>query len=242
MSRSNRSNSVNEKSKLATLDDIQGIMMELKNDLVKSFKDEISRLELRLDTLDSRIENLEKYVDNCRLSQNKQQLEIDEMKSAILQLDFFKAEVFKEIEERESRRNNIMIYGLSEANMGTLSNNKDCDVNKINELLSYFGHCDIKLSECRRVGKIVNGKTRPLKVVLPSQDIKRTILNQAKSLKNSDKFRRVFIHQDRTKMQQQEWFDLRKELEMRKQSGEDVVIYNGKICPRSSLRNFPRRF
>ena len=88
------------------------------------------------------------------------------------------------------------------------------------------------------LGRVVSGKLRPIKVILSDRSSKAVILRKSRDMRMSDDFKRVFISNDRTKLQQPEWSELRKELVCRKELGEDVVIYNGKLASRSSLKIF----
>ena len=55
-----------------------------------------------------------------------------------------------------------------------------------------------RVIECRRIGKIQHGKTRPIKVKLASSDSVSHILRKAKVLKTSERSKMTFIGPDRT--------------------------------------------
>jgi hypothetical protein len=55
-----------------------------------------------------------------------------------------------------------------------------------------------RVVECRRIGKIQDGKARPIKVKLTSSDAVSHILRRAKVLKTSERNKMTFIGPDRT--------------------------------------------
>ena len=81
-----------------------------------------------------------------------------------------------------------------------------------------------------RVGRLIEGKLRPVRVVIKSLDGKREILARAKHLKEHDKFKRMFISPDLTRKQQEVDKTLRVELKRLREGGEpEAKIKAGKI-------------
>ena len=235
-SKATRSTAANaNEEKLATLTDIHEIVNKLKTDLLESLKDDIRRVECRINSIETRIANVELSLTNFYNIQQKQQNEINEIKSS---MNNFKSEILDEIADRESRRNKLIVFGIPEHDSGSVLERKDKDEITIRDIFKTLGFDTTDFDDAHRVGKIVTGKVRPLKFSLRSTKEKDSILRKAKLLKNHDRFKRVFISSDKTKRQQDEWRELRKELIDRRNSGEDVVIYDGKVCQRSSLKDF----
>jgi len=89
--------------------------------------------------------------------------------------------------------------------------------------------------QVRRVGKVRQDMKRILRVNCGDERTVKTLLMRAKSLKTSYDFRTVYIGRDLTLQQQREERILREELERRRRSGQNVVIYRGKICDKSEI-------
>ena len=78
-------------------------------------------------------------------------------------------------------------------------------------------------------------KCRPVKVVLKDTDTKMRILRKARNLRKSDKFKKVGISADKTLKERQADKVLVDERNRRREEGEDVVIYRGKVVTKQSL-------
>ena len=97
---------------------INGIQ-QLKDDILISITLQFSNLTSCIQALDSRIGNLESSLDNFRTIQNKQQAEINEIKHTLVNVELSKAEFLDEVQDRERRRNKIVLFGLPEQVSGT---------------------------------------------------------------------------------------------------------------------------
>ena len=233
-----RSNSLNLDTTPATLKDILGITNDLKCEILRSLKAECALLGNCLQDLESRIGNLETSIESFRTVQNKQEMEINEIKQSLSEIRLSKSEILDEMEDRDRRRDNIILFGLPESDEGTISERRAHDETLVDEVFGAIGCDDVDIDAIFRLGRNVSGKVRPVKVTLRNRSSKVEIMRKSRDLRTKDKFKRVFISNDKTKMQQSEWSDLRKELLRRKELGEDVVIYNGKVALRNSLKNF----
>ena len=237
--RTTRSNSLSsESANPATIKDIQVLTKDLKNDILTSIKQEFTALGDRLQILESRIGNLEGSIDSFRTIQKEQQTEINEIKLSLSEIRLSKPDILDEVEDRERRRNNVVLFGVPEHDSGTVSERKVYDEALVQEVFEALGCDEVELDALYRLGRIVSGKSRPIKVTLSTRKAKADIMRKSRALRDSSKFKRVFISNDKTKFQQLEWSELKKELLWRKESGEDVIIYKGKIVQRDSIRNF----
>ena len=98
--------------------------------------------------------------------------------------------VVKNTMQEEDRSKNLIVFGLVE------QENEDLQ-SSIGEVFSQLGVKPI--SDLSRVGKSGNKeRPRPVKVVLSCASTARSVLYQARKLKNSEKFKSVFIRPDRT--------------------------------------------
>ena len=222
--------------RIVSLADMNRLISDLKNDLVAAFKLDIQKVQTQIEFLTLRCCGLEQKLETVLHLQQEQQKEIDELRFAVTSMESVRIDVCTEMEDRESRRNNIIVFGLPELS-ATISERFEFDEQQVDNILSELNIPDCEAIELRRLGKTNNGKSpRPLKVTLSSRIGVQRILNKTRLLKHSARFKEVFISKDRTKQQQNEWQEMRREFDRRKRNKEDVVIYNGKICLRSELR------
>lgn len=187
----------------------------------------LNPLEKKISTLVESHKNLQNQCDLLRA-------ELDNLK------EFDQQYLLEEFEDRERRRDNIMIFGLTEKPDGTVPERDGHDRDMIREVLQSLGTCDEEIMDSRRVGKIIKGKARPMKVKLLNRSSKLNLIQRSKELRKSSNFRDVYIKSDLTKRQQREEFELRQELKRQRSDGRDVVIYKGQIRPKESLVNFPK--
>ena len=233
-----RSNSLTDSPTPATLNDVLRITKDLKTEILVPLKEEFVALGDHLQKLEYRIGNLESSIESFRRIQNRQQTEINEIKLSLSKIQLSKSEILDEMEDRERRRNNVILFGLPEHDEGTVAERKQHDESLVQEVFEAIDCDDVETDAILRLGRNVSGRLRPVKVTLSDRSSKAEIMRKSRDLRKSDNFKRVFISNDKTKLQQTEWSDLRKELLRRKELGEDVVIYNGKVALLSSLKNF----
>ena len=93
----------------------------------------------------------------------------------------------------EDRSRNIMIFGKEDSAKEELSRT----------VTEVFEDMAVKprLIECRRVGTVKTGKSRPIKVKLSSSDAVFDVLLNAKVLKTSDRNRLTYVSPDRTEQE-----------------------------------------
>lgn len=136
-----------------------------------------------------------------------------------------KAELLEENRRRESRKDNVIIFGL-------LDGDKD-PRDHVTELFSTM-QADVNescIKTCFRLG-VKGPRPRPVKVVLNSQEVRRTIFKSAPALSRLDRdhaFYRVYIKPDLTPDQLIQDKKLREELKRHRQAGANVKIRAGKL-------------
>ena len=140
---------------------------------------------------------------------------------------------FYEITNRESRKLNLVIKGLSE---------NGNDVTKINELFKHELATEIDPAnlQCKRIGR-QDRLPRPLLVTLPNMTAKRQILSNASNLRNyrtADQ-NKVFISPDLTPKQREANKALRDQLKEMRNLGQSVKIYKGQIVPANHSASTP---
>ena len=90
-----------------------------------------------------------------------------------------------EIEEREKRSKNVMIFNLPESPAATSDETANKDKEKIDEIGQILGAV-IETTKTVRIGKKETGKVRPLKVILPNRTARDALLSKAKNLHKSE--------------------------------------------------------
>ena len=89
------------------------------------------------------------------------------------------------------------------------------------------------IENVHRIGKVVEGRNRLIRVILSSEDCKDRVLREARQLRNASEFKNVYVNPDLTLRQRQEGKRLREELKRRRELGEDVVLRHGSIASKS---------
>lgn len=135
--------------------------------------------------------------------------------------------------EMEKRRNNIVMRGIKEytSDNWCIEDSKKHDMEMGSEILRTGLKLDASrhIEEVHRIGKYEVGKIRLLRVKVKSYEGKGEILKRAKTLKENDSFKGVYINPDLTKKQQKDGQTLRAKLIEIKKDHSDAKIKYGKI-------------
>lgn len=205
----------------------------------KSIRSDINDLRQQFMLLTSRFDEIQRSVKAIDQNQDKLKTQLSQAKSdtigLIKETENF---VLKEVENRISRMNNIIIRGLPETG-GTLQARDSSDRQQTSKIFSELDFQNERILEIKRLGKSSRDGPRLLRISLPEASKAKAILRKARSLRNGD-FRNVFIQADFTPYQQVKYRELRKQLIDRQEKGEDVVLYRDEIRLRSELQNFRR--
>ena len=137
--------------------------------------------------------------------------------------------------ERERRKNNIIIFGVPESQSQNAEVRKKADFDQVCSII----HKDLNVKPdvvpvrtLYRLGK-KSDSARPLKVVMENGAIAEEVLRKARAVKLAS----IQITRDRTKVEREEYKQLRNDLKERTDSGEDdLVIRGGKIVKRTFRR------
>ena len=143
----------------------------------------------------------------------------------------------EEIDEIKKRRANVIIHGLAEATGTDDDNGREQDDEAVLNLLHQMKCDTLSVQSVTRLGRKQsgepNGKPRPVRLIMASEDQKETILTRAKNLRKIEGMAKVFIHQDLTPKQRMKRKALVSEVKEREQKGEkDLIIINWKIVTR----------
>ena len=236
MSRQTRSNSTTQVDnvKQVSLKEMEEFFGGMKDEIMSSMKSEFGKLSLQITNLTCRIDYMEKKLESACAAQQNHGLEINRLKTSVsfleeqcASLDFheLQSELMSEWEDRSARRDNVIFFGVLENN-GSVQERVEHDKRMVKNICEALNVVAPDMSDFRRLGKASNGKPRPLKVTIHNRTARQNILRQSKLLKGHKDFDNVFLSVDRTRYQQNEWYNLRQELKARR-NNENVVIYKG---------------
>ena len=231
-------------SSASNVDEIKKMIAESRDFVVSQIGDELRLVKDQLSTFSSRIDAIEEAIKNIQSENLSLRSEISSLRNRTSNYENSKIEIMDaslmEFENRSFRRNNLIIRGVEEKDDGALEERRLHDEATVQDVFLDIGITDAEPVECRRIGKKRNGP-RMLKVKLGDVEEKMTILRKSKNLRNSSKYKDVYINPDLTPLQQDQEKKLRSELKERKQRGEDVILYRGRVHTLSDLQDFRNR-
>ncbi|ELU17227.1 hypothetical protein CAPTEDRAFT_210518 [Capitella teleta] len=117
-----------------------------------------------------------------------------------------KQQSFLEDIDFQQRGCNLIVTGLNENEPCTINGETvENDEDKINLILHTIEMRDVKPVSITRLGKLVESRARPIKVVLDSRDTRSNILRKTSTLKNTPAFSKVFMKADTHPAYREEW-------------------------------------
>ena len=136
---------------------------------------------------------------------------------------------FWEKEDKERRKLNIIITNVAESNAESAEERRDVDEAEICEMLNYIGVEDIQITHSCRLGRPSSTYPRLLRISVTDFRLKVLILRRAKRLKESDRWKGVYMMPDLTLKEREERKKLLGQLKIRKEAGEEnLSIFKGK--------------
>ena len=224
--RSTRSNSQND----VTLDNIKILIENSKAEYLdcvkKAVRDEMKSIREDMLVLSSRVDQLEN--DNRILLGAYQELKKQTLTCRPMNDDQMES-IVHEIEQRYSRRENVIVRGLPELDTGSPSQRNAADLGKAHDIFSAMGIDKPVIRDATRLGKITRDRPRLLKIRCVDVDSQKEVLKRSRTLKNVDEYRNVYINKDLTVDEQKRQTLLRGELIRRRNEGENVGIRYGKV-------------
>lgn len=169
---------------------------------------------------------------NCAVLGN----DINELKAAILDLkseiqsrntdiidDSIFEELLREIQDRNERKQNIIMYNHPETGAGTLTERKAQDEIAVKSILGTLPvQVNVNHIEVYRLGRFDgnSNRIRPLRVKFSNVKDVHTIIKHAKHIRNSSQFNNISISLDRTVRQVNYYKKLKAEMSDRIANGE----------------------
>ena len=146
-------------------------------------------------------------------------------------------EHFQEYEDRQRRKNNIVMYNIPESDKQNAEERQKEDEDFCKDLIESSLEVDntaVKIQKVVRLGREPKqGRTRPTLLVLENESQKITLLKNSRKLRTeTDPIKKaVGIAPDMTPKQREHDYYLRQEIRERKAQGETgLYIKNGRLC------------
>ena len=133
--------------------------------------------------------------------------------------------------EKERRKYNVVIQNLPESDSTTADDRKAYDTMEAMCMLAAMRLPKIEVKSAVRIGKKVEDKIRPLMITLDSD--RDPVIKRARFIRRYKDWQKVFIDPDRTPLEQEKFKNTRAEFKRRKESGENIIMRDGKILPSS---------
>lgn len=152
--------------KTPSTNDIRELIRSNKDVLqsIHSIKEEIASFRRCVSSLEEKVERFESSLAALHERQTKCESEIKSTKLAVENLRNAQStstmNILDEVEQRQQRMNNLMIFGMPETTEGSLVDRRRLDENNILDLFSETGAIGIPPVTVRRVGKIIEGQSR----------------------------------------------------------------------------------
>ncbi|KAL6743856.1 hypothetical protein Aduo_016847 [Ancylostoma duodenale] len=140
-------------------------------------------------------------------------------------------------------RRSIVIQGIPELPLSTIPSVRQADVEaKVTEVFDALG-VEARPWAVFRMGRWSETKPRLTKVILPSRSQYLTVLGRARSLRDTSKYKHIFIRASLTEEERRKEYDLRREAREKNQSlgHKEYVVYRGKVVRISDIPNIRER-
>lgn len=142
-------------------------------------------------------------------------------------------DVIMEMNDRNSRKQNIIVFGVPEYE-GSVEQKKISDLDNIIKICNAL--CVDKIIsdnvKCIRIGRVISSKIRPIKVIFPNESMVHEIIKKCTDSKFKDAFKGITLSFDRTPKQIDYFHSLKNELKDRQDKGDQVAIKYKNGVPR----------
>jgi hypothetical protein len=116
-----------------------------------------------------------------------------------------------ELNEREKRKKNVIIYGVPESSKEVLTEKRAEDEQIIKGVLDSIGKSEIKPVYSRRLRSKDASKPGPILVELSDASLRNPVLLAARNLRSNENYKTVYISPDLTEAERQLDYKLRQE-------------------------------
>ena len=191
----------------------------------------LSRMEIECIRSNSR--KIHYYCDKCDIvaTINKLKSELDVLKSELEVMknnqgnvarsdndNLSAEELITEVEERNRRAYNLILFNLSESDEETDVKRNENDTSRAGQTIFSGEHEKIKIMSCCRLGKYNNEKIRPLRISFENPQY------ATETLRKYIRKEKLYLNRDLTRRQQNQCYMIRTEFKNRREQGEDDII------------------
>jgi hypothetical protein len=215
------------------------VMTELKSDIAARMDD----LDINIENINSTINSVDKKVDKVMASltsitdKNKKTSvhppAISESHVAPIGTNELQT-ALNEINERESIKDNIVIFNVKDDTCSSAEEKKQTDITAYHEICATIDVPHHEIKAIFRIGKPGQNKVRPL-IVKINNDTKKIVFKNIYKLKNNSK--KWVIKHDLTRKEQETEKKLWQEVKRRRETGENCFIKNGTILSKTDVNN-----
>ena len=131
--------------------------------------------------------------------------------------------------DKERRKQNIVVHNLLESVDEDPKRRNEKDIEAFKTMIREELHISTDVRKAFRAGKRQQDRPRPLIVSLVEEGIKWDILRIAPQLRDSERYRGVFLSPDRTPEEREKDRKLRLEVRKLREEGKAVRIQRGKV-------------
>ena len=152
--------------------------------------------------------------------------------------DQFALKIVDEYRDQERRKLNLIFHKIPESHSKDVTQRREHDKKFALNVVKEIGVDDPDIVVATRLGQFNESRVRLLKVEVRNLTLKRSILSNAKKLRNanSEQFRKIYITPDLSYQERMHQKNLRSELQRRKEAGEfNLVIRRGQIVTASRV-------
>lgn len=207
-------------------------------DSVRSSEQQIKDLATNQNYIQDEIQNLKNVTQNAgdkivSLETDLEEIKLRCDKSSKSSYD----EILAELTEQNIRRKNVIVIGIPEPHSTDTKERAAIDKNKVLEALKIYSKDCPEPAKNIRVGRYKPGINRPIKVSFESEEIVKHILRSKGDTKNNE----IKIFADQTPFQQNQLKQLKEELKIRIEKGEENLrIKYIKNVPKI-VKNWPKK-
>ena len=200
---------------------------------IDQLKDQLKKLESMVQgsKVSDQLSNQIKEIVHKPIEQQLKSLEKASKQSNVITADTA-SKVVDEYRDMERRKWNLIVFNVPEPKSTESSQRKVEDWEFFNSLIDHIGIDPVDVTDVVRLGAKTSDKLRPLRVQLNNLGHRRSVLANAKKLRDlsSDIFKGIYINPDLSVKERQAQKKLRSELARRKENGEtDIFIRRGRI-------------
>lgn len=190
----------------------------------------------QIEELRSEVRELKDEVNILKNEKNTLEEKLIERENAEMKTNM--EEIINEMEDRKMRSNNIMILNINESNAVNRNDRMEEEKRTVRKILA---HASITINDFKviRTGKYDGSKTRPVKVVLESNEAVVNILKNRKKI--NEKIPSIRIFADQTVIQREYYKQLRSKLNDMVNAGDTskmIKYVNG--IPKIVKKNDPK--